>query len=145
MQIINVLSKVFEKNANRSLMLAYFGNMEHSMSLNSPWFELVKQGVKKYEGRRNTDKIKRMNVGDAILFRHHTDPSIQPFKARIVGLNPFPTFKHALEYLPIRDVLPIDGITVADGVNIYQQYVSLATQERDGVVLIEVSEPYIRL
>lgn len=138
MQIINTLSKAFEKNANRRLTLAYFGKMEHTMSLNSPWFELVKSGQKKYEGRRNTDKIKCMNVGDTILFRHHTDPSIEPFKARIVSLNPFPTFKHALECLPIRDVLPIDGITVADGVKIYQQYVSLATQERDGVVLIEV-------
>ena len=33
------------------------------------------------------------------------------------------------------DVLPVDGITVDAGVEIYQRYVSLATQRRDGVIM----------
>lgn len=47
--------------------------------------------------------------------------------------------RHALLTLPIQDVLPIDNISVDEGVRIYHQYVSQATQERDGVIMIKIS------
>ena len=40
------------------------------MHLNSPWFELVKEGKKIYEGRRNNEKITNIQVGDVIEIKH---------------------------------------------------------------------------
>jgi hypothetical protein len=48
------------------------------------------------------------------------------------------SFEKALEELGVDDVLP--GVeNVADGVEIYQRVVSLETQRKDGVCMIELS------
>ncbi len=111
----------------------------HHMSLNSPWFELVKSGVKIYEGRRITPKVNRIKKGDIIEFKHHIDSSIPIFNVIVEDILSFPTFRHALEILPIQYILPIPNITVDEGVNIYYKYVSQTTQEKDGVIMLKVS------
>ena len=100
-----------------------------SITLNSPWFELVRDGKKKYEGRRRTEKLLALKCGDRIEIHNHTDKTRQPY-----------FFRQALETLPIQDVLPVDNISVDEGVRIYHQYVSQATQERDGVVMIKIRQ-----
>lgn len=110
-----------------------------SITLNSPWFELVRDGKKKYEGRRRTEKLLALKCGDTIEIHHHTDKTRQPYFVVVEDVLVFETFRQALETLPIQDVLPIDNIYVDEGVHIYHQYVSQATQERDGVVMIKIS------
>ena len=112
---------------------------EHQLSLNSPWFELVRDGKKTYEGRRNTPKIRQIQVNDIIKFRHHTDVSIEPFKVRVLSITKYSSFEKALMSLPIDQVLPIPGITLQQGIDIYQKYVSLKTQQRDGIVMIQLT------
>lgn len=111
------------------------------ITLNSPWFELVKAGLKKYEGRRKTAKILTLHKGDILTVHHHTDNTLTPFHIIVEDVLEFPTFKDALEALPLQEVLPIEDITVEKGVQIYYKYVSQVTQEKDGVVMIKVS-PY---
>jgi ASC-1-like (ASCH) protein len=110
----------------------------HEITLNSPWFELVRDGTKIYEGRRKTTKIMSMCVDDVMVIRHHTCPTKLPYRVCIEGILEYPTYEAALNDLSIMEVLPIDGISVEKGIEIYKQYVSLATQERDGVVMIKL-------
>lgn len=109
------------------------------MTLNSPWFELTKSGKKIYEGRKKAAKYTDMQKGDIITFYHHTDKTIEPFHVIVKNIYTFPTFKDALEILPIEDVLPIDGVTVQKGVEIYYNYVSQKTQEKEGIIMIKTS------
>lgn len=109
-----------------------------NITLNSPWFELVKKGAKKYEGRRKLPKYASLVEGDVITVSHHTDVTREPYYARVDVVLEFPTFKDALDALPIHEVLPIENITVEQGVEIYHKYVSQATQEKDGIVMIKL-------
>jgi ASC-1-like (ASCH) protein len=113
----------------------------HILSLNSPWFEFVKQGVKKYEGRRNTANIQKISVGDTIEIRHYTDATQNPYNVKVEDMLTFATFRDALSVLPIDQVLPTGTCvpyTIDEGDAIYQRYVSLVTQEKDGVVMLKI-------
>lgn len=110
----------------------------HAFTLNSPWYELVKQGKKTYEGRRNTEKIRNIREGDVIEFRHHTDTGLPPIVTRVQSVIFFPTFLDALELLPLQQVLPLPDMSIKKGVEIYHQFVSEDTQERDGVAMIKI-------
>jgi ASC-1-like (ASCH) protein len=103
------------------------------MRLNSPWFEQVRDGRKRYEGRRNTGKF---TVGQSLSITNVQDPS-QTLTAQIIAIHAYPSFEAALRELGLADVLP--GVeTLEAGIQIYQKYVSLATQQRDGVVMLEL-------
>ena len=102
------------------------------MKLNSPWYELVRDGKKIYEGRR------RM-LGDVIEFSHYTDDTLPAFLCLIDAIFHYQTFEDALNTLPINDVLPIEDITIEKGVEIYKRFVSLPTQLKDGIVMFKVS------
>jgi len=107
-------------------------------TLNNPWFDLVQSGLKIYEGRRSTPKIKALVVGDEITIAHHTEQHRQPYTVIVEEMLEFSNFEVALINLPIEQVLPIPNITVAEGVEIYKKYVSLPTQERDGVTMLKI-------
>ena len=106
--------------------------------LNSPWFELVKDGKKIYEGRRNTAFTRSLKIGQNLEIKHYIDRSISPYTVTISDFLYFKTFEEALINLPIDQVLPIENITIQNGVDIYKQFVSLDTQLKDGVVMIKV-------
>lgn len=112
--------------------------MIHDMTLNSPWFELIRDGIKLYEGRRKTAKIMAISPNDIIEFRHHTNQSFDPIRVIVENIIEFPTFKDALTSLPIQEILPIPNITIEEGIEIYKTFVSLQTQYRDGVVMIKI-------
>ena len=126
---------------------AHFAPAEHRMRLSDPWFDLVRRGIKRYEGRRATPSVAAVRVGDFLEFEHFAkldrDPagaavsSELPFRARVVGKRRFPTFEAALVELGLPEVLP--GVeTVQAGVDVYLRFVSEATQARDGVVMLEL-------
>lgn len=109
----------------------------HAMKLNSPWYEHVVEGRKRYEGRRRTEKTDVICAVDAITFSHATD-STQPTCTRtVVAIHAFDTFRDALDALPLEEVLP-DITSVNMGVSVYARFVSLPTQIRDGVVMLEL-------
>lgn len=109
----------------------------HAMNLNSPWYEHIVAGRKRYEGRRRTEKTDAIQVGDLIAFSHATDSTRRQCTRTVVALHTFDTFRDALETLPLDDVLP--GVeSVEMGVAVYARFVSLPTQIRDGVVMLEL-------
>ena len=109
-----------------------------NMNLNSPWFELVKNGSKIYEGRRKSIKYDTIKTGDIIEFSHHTNKDLDSFQTIVEDILVFPTFEDALTSLDINKILPIPGITVSDGVEIYKKFVSIPTQIKDGIIMIKI-------
>jgi len=109
------------------------------LHLNSPWFELVRDGKKIYEGRRNTYKLMNIcSIGNIITIKHYTESTQEPFKVIIENYKHYPTFEHALRELDINEVLPIENMTIDEGIILYQKYVSLQTQENDGIVMLKI-------
>ena len=109
------------------------------LHLNSPWFELVKEGKKMYEGRRNTIKVRDICIiGNTITIKHFTDATPEPYDVIIEDFKHFSTFEDALKELNINEILPLENITIAEGILIYQKYVSLKTQNEDGIIMIKI-------
>jgi len=106
--------------------------------LNSPWFELTLTGRKIYEGRRHTEIIDAINIGEIIEIKHYINRDIDSFFVKIIDKLYFQTFEEALTKLNISEVLPIENIDVNKGVEIYKQYVSLKTQEADGICMLKL-------
>lgn len=108
--------------------------MQHNIRLTDPWFEYVKTGQKIYEGRR----FLNFDIGDILRISHRTNPELEPFRVKIKNVLRFKTFEEALNVLNMSEVLP--GVqTVQEGVEIYYQFVSLKTQEAEGICMIEMS------
>lgn len=82
--------------------------------------------------------ILNLSIGEIISISHHTDVTLPSYQVIVTSLALYNTFEEALTELPLDKVLPLPEITIEEGVKIYQKYVSLATQQRDGVVLIGI-------
>ncbi len=106
--------------------------------LNSPWFELVKSGKKIYEGRRHTTQIDLINIGDTIEVKHYIHRDKESYFIKILEKIYFKTFEEALINLDINKILPIENITIEKGIEIYKQYVSINTQNIDGIVMLKI-------
>ncbi len=110
-----------------------------TLTLSDPWFEYVRQGRKIYEGRRlKMSFFRTLSVGTLIKFKHYNNEGIEPFYARVIGILEFNSFQEALEQLPLSEVLP-DVATIAEGVSIYEQYVSQRAQKQSGVCMLKIA------
>lgn len=113
--------------------------MNYHISLSDPWFELIRIGKKKYEGRRYYYDVPKYKVGDIIkvhrvIAKLRTDDS---YFVRVINIHKFNTFEEAMTHLPLNHILP--GVeSLEDGINIYKKFVSIETQHRDGVCMIEL-------
>lgn len=72
------------------------------------------------------------------------DGGESPFPVRIVSVRTYVSFEEALKDLwrggeaPLDEVLP--GVSsIAEGVGVYRRFVSLETQARDGVCMLELA------
>jgi len=104
----------------------------------SPWFELVKEGKKIYEGRRNTETIRNIGIDDILEVKHYVNKELASYHIIVEDKLYYKTFEEALQSLDITKVLPLENITIEQGVEIYKKYVSLATQEKDGVCMLKI-------
>jgi len=110
----------------------------HSLRLSDSWYGHVASGHKRYEGRRRTPAVDAMRPGDTLVFTHASDPTLPALHCTVVAVLPFDTFRDALEALPLSEVLP--GVaTVDEGCAVYARFVSLPTQIRDGVCMLELT------
>ena len=113
-------------------------SMEHFLTLNSPWFEYVRDGIKTYEGRScKNGKVKKYKIGDIITISHHTDFNQKEYQVKILDILFYPDFRFALEILGLEKTLP-GTKTIDEGETIYFKYVSKETQFEYGVCMINV-------
>lgn len=108
-----------------------------TLSLQDPWFDFVKDGTKKYEGRLYSKNKRDLKKGDIITFSHYTDPEQAPFTKIIKKILLFDTFEDALKMLPINQVLP--GVeTIEEGIEVYRKFARIETQKILNVMMIEL-------
>lgn len=108
-----------------------------NITLNSPWYEYVRDGYKKYEGRCDWKQVKEYVVGDLINVSHHTDSTREQYQIQIVKIHKYKNFEEGLRNLNLNQVLP--GVqTVEEGIEIYKKYYKLSTQNEHGICMIEI-------
>jgi len=107
------------------------------MTLNSPWYELVRDGIKTYEGRCNWKTTKEYKIGDTLEISHHVDKTHPTYCVKIIDILHFKDFEEALQTLGLENTLPTIK-TIDDGISIYHQYHKQSTQDTHGVCMIHV-------
>lgn len=107
------------------------------ITLNEPWFEYVKLGIKKYEGRCNWKDAAKYTIGDILHISHHTEPLKQSFDVEIVDIIHYNTFETALINMGMDEILP-NVETIEEGINIYLSYVKLSTQLANGIIMFKI-------
>jgi len=112
----------------------------HSLSVSTKYLLEISSGDKIYEGRMfHPDKD--YQIGDVIIMKESRDRKIVEnglfIIVEIIDLLWYPSFEVALVSLNKDQILP--GIkSVEEGKQIYQQFVSLPTQEKVGICMIQI-------
>lgn len=101
----------------------------------SPWFDWIAAGVKKYEGRLVKDDWATLEVGDLITF---VSPDKRELTCRVLGLPRFATFVDAFAALGA-ELVPVPGADAAAVERLYGQYYSAEQQAQYGVVAVHVT------
>lgn len=110
--------------------------MVHELKLRSVYFDLIKNGVKIYEGRLNDEKRQQIDVGDIITFKR--EPELKDaFNAEVKDLIYFNSFEEMANTLPL-DKVGFEKETPDEVVGIYHQFYSLENEKKYGVVAIKV-------
>lgn len=100
----------------------------------SPWFDWICDGRKRYEGRLRKDVWASLAVGDIIAF---VCPLNRELICRVVSLPHFESFGAAFDKLGSA-LVPIPGINTADIDKLYSQYFNDEDVRKYGVVAIEI-------
>lgn len=101
-----------------------------------PWFTLIRQGIKKVEGRRNSEKYRHLKKGDVLELFNESDS----FQVNIVDIIKYPSLETYLNDITVEKALP--GIqSFEEGLRIYHQWNTAEEITRDGFLAICVENP----
>ena len=89
------------------------------MKLDTIYFDYIKGGKKVYETRVYDEKRQKIKLKDIVLFKDRG--SKKTFKAQIVELSWFKTFKDAIEDSGVKKVLP-NARSLEDAIKIYEGF-----------------------
>ncbi|MCB1111783.1 MAG: ASCH domain-containing protein [Chlamydiales bacterium] len=99
-----------------------------------PWFSYIKEGKKIVEGRKYTEKIRKLHPGDKIEFFNGSDR----FITEVVAIRVYPSIEEYLRKECVDNVLP--GINEMDeGLRIYRQWSNDAEVDAWGFAAIQVA------
>ena len=103
------------------------------MSIQEPYFTLIKNGRKKIEGCLDKGKAAKLIIGDKIRFTNNN----KSIMVRVVNIVKYPSFEDYLIQEGLRRTLPnIDSIK--KGVNIYHTFFTPEQEQQYGVIAIYV-------
>lgn len=100
----------------------------------SPWYDWIHAGVKRYEGRLWKDDWASLEVNDIIVF---VCPAKRELTCRVLSTTRFESFGSAFDKFGSA-LVPIVGVNTADVVQIYGQYYKDEDVSKYGVIAIEV-------
>lgn len=100
----------------------------------SPWFDWIANGTKRYEGRLWKDDWASLSIDDIIVF---ISPEKREMTCRVIGLPRFESFGAAFVALGSA-LVPVPGVNTADVVKIYGQYYKDEDVLHYGVVAVEL-------
>jgi ASC-1-like (ASCH) protein len=104
------------------------------LSVQSPWFEALRDGAKTVEGRLAGGKSDALHAGAHVVVRHPAQP---PIRLLCEGVARYASFRQMLEQEGVRHVLPgVEG--VAQGVRVYRKFYAAAEERARGVLAIRL-------
>lgn len=104
--------------------------------LSQPWFDLIKSGAKKYEGRINTGFWKDLKVKDTFIFY---DGKEQSYKVEVVSTREYKNFKDGITDVGLNNILPPEADnTIEQAIqNVYYKYYSKQQEMTYGIVMLQ--------
>jgi ASC-1-like (ASCH) protein len=87
------------------------------MFCDEPWFSCIREGIKPVEGRKNTPKYQKIQVGDLIEFSNEKET----FLAIVTNIKAYASLEAYLKDVTFKKALP--GISsFEEAINIYHQW-----------------------
>ena len=74
----------------------------HKISIMKPYFDLIKEGKKTIEGRKNSIKYHNLKVGNEILFNYNDETCL----TRITKINKYTNIREYLELEGLSNTMP---------------------------------------
>ena len=93
----------------------------HEGKLQSPYYELVKSGEKKYEMRVYDEKRKAMKIGDIWKFIHNDNKDLPEFETIITDIKLYKSFEEAIEETGFQQLLP-NAKSNEEAIKIYNSF-----------------------
>ena len=90
-------------------------------TLQSPYYEYVRDGKKIYEMRVNDDKRRKMNIGDKWKFTHATDETLPQFETQIMDKKIYKSFEDAIDETGFEKLLP-NAKSKEEAIKIYNAF-----------------------
>lgn len=111
-----------------------------TLSVSRIWFEYIRSGQKCYEGRRNRGIPSLIRVGDIIEFWNEDARDDAPVTAVVDSVVKARCFMDALQWFKSSLSMILPGVSsVEEATKIYEQYASVTSQRKHGVVLFKIS------
>ena len=108
---------------------------QHDVSVQDPWFTLIREGLKTVEGRLNKGRFATIQKGD--LVRWYVAGTNKSCVTKITDIVHYKTFETMLTTEKIMQVLP--GLPdVACGVKVYRQFYKKEKERQHGVLAIQL-------
>lgn len=108
--------------------------MLHKIHCQEPWFSLIRQGKKPVEGRKATERFRRIKPGDTIQFFCGSES----FECQVTDVNEYSSIEEYLRNETLEHALP--GISsMEEGVRIYLQWSTIEQIDRHGFLGIKVA------
>lgn len=115
--------------------------MNRVIEVSEPWFSLIRDGIKKVEGRKGSPTWVDIKIGDVIISNGK-----EKFKMKIVGINKYygeNCLENYLKTEKIENVLPGIG-SIEEGMKIYMSPPINWTQQelnKYGILAFQLSFP----
>jgi ASC-1-like (ASCH) protein len=114
-------------------------NVKIVKHLSEPWFSLVAAGRKTSEGRLNKCYYADLQRSDRIIFYNGEGSDRREVVVEVVGTMRYEGFAQMIVGEGLKAVLPLDEVvTLDDGVAVYRQFYSEATEQEHGVIAIRI-------
>lgn len=89
----------------------------HRFTIKEPYLTYIKKGIKKAEGRVNSEAFSKLQVGDLIEFYNFQDKVL----CEIIFLHRYHNFQEMLEKEGIKTMLPYTD-SFEEGIKIYEKF-----------------------
>jgi ASC-1-like (ASCH) protein len=108
--------------------------------LSNPWFSLIKEGTKIYEGRICEGYWSKIKIGDKITFYNEDGKDKESYNVEIEEISYYKSFKEGIEKVGLEKILPTQkDKNISTAINdVYYQYYTKESEEKYGIVLFKI-------
>jgi ASC-1-like (ASCH) protein len=124
-----------------SQKMSQIGGVVYKEHLSQPFFDDIRNGEKKYEGRVRRKIWADIAVGDIVTWWNDDGGNYQEYSARVSHLSYFDTFKEAIESVGLQNILPSEhkiGSDIETAIqNVYRRWYDETKENTYHVVLLK--------